>query len=296
MAAATKTPISYLQEICVKYEFTLPKYDLIENMREKTFEYSVTASNYSAKGVSSSKQHAKHMAAKQLLDTLRESEKFKDILREIPAVPQTEKNNNAVDPVSNLLEICAKQSWDVPSFALVGFTGPSNEPEFTIACALKGFRSEGCARTKKDAKKMSAKQMLEKIDHLLIVDESDAPVEVQTNLTIDEVLALYRKHHKWNRTSTTDLLSERHFYFEKFPDDKKQAAKQILHTDDTHREIVDAFCKVLNIDYRVSDVPKRPHYKAFELLVVGFDCIIVEKDSEIWNRIVDYFKAMMWAC
>lgn len=294
--AATKTPISYLQEICVKYEFTLPKYDLIENVQEKTFEYSVTASNYSAKGVSLSKQHAKHMAAKQLLDTLSESEKFKDILREIPSVPQTERDNNIVDPVSNLLEICAKQSWDVPSFTLVDFTGPSNEPKFTIACVLKGFRSEGCARTKKDAKKVSAKQMLEKIDHLLIIDESDAPIVEQKNLSIDEVLALYRKRHKWNRTKATDLLSERHFYFEKFPDDKKKAAKRILHMDDSHREIVDAFCQQLNIDYRVSDVPKRPHYKVFELLVDGFDCIIVEKDPEIWNNIVDYFKAMMWAC
>lgn len=291
--AAIKTPISYLQEVCVKHLYTLPKYDLNEHSQEKMFECLVTACNYSANGVSSSKQHAKHKAAKELLDQLRKLETFKDILNEIPAVPQLENNNNIVNPVSNLLEICAKHNWDVPTFTLIGFTGTSNEPIFTMACAFKTFRAEGCASTKKDAKKESAKQMLEQIDHLL--DDSQPPAE-EKHFTIDEILTMYRKHHKWNRTSTTDALCERHFYFEKFSIYKKRAARTILHMNDSHREIVHAFCKALNIQYQLCDVPKRPHFKSFELLVERFDCIFLGEEPEIWHNIVDYFKAMTWAC
>lgn len=281
----------------MKHLHALPKYDLSEHSQEKMFECYVTACNYSANGVSSSKQHAKHKAAKKLLDTLRESETFKDILSEIPAVPQLENHNSIVNPVSNLLEICAKRDWDVPTFTLISFAGPSNEPVFTIACAFEAFRAEGCASTKKDAKRESAKQMLQKIDHLLQPAETDSqPPEEEKHFTIDEILTMYRKHHKWNRTNPSDLLSERHFYFEKFPIDKKIAAKTVLHMNDSHREIVHAFCRELNIEYRFCDVPKRPQYKSFELLVEKFDCIIVGKEPEIWNNIVDYFKAMMWAC
>lgn len=295
-AAVVKTPISYLQEICVKYEFTLPKYDLIVNGHEKVFEYSVTASNYTANGASSSKQLAKHTAAKELLDKLKRLDRFKDILREIPSIPQPEKNNNIVDPVTNLLEICQKHNWDMPAFTLVSFTGPSNNPIFTIACTLKGFRTEGCARSKKDAKKVAAKQMFEQIEHLIEPESDSPPAEEHIpNLTIDELLALYRKHHKWNRTNATDLLGDRHYYFEKFDDDKKNAAKKILHMNDSPREIVHAFCKVLNMKYIVSNVPRSPN-KAFELLVEGFDCVIVDKEADIWDQVVDYFKIMMWAC
>lgn len=295
--AVAKTPISLLQEICTKYVFAVPKYQLIENGTGNQFEILVTAAHYSASGMDTVKQQAKHKAAQQMLGKLRELNEFKDILKEIPAVPQSEKNNNIniVDPVSNLMEICAKHGWDIPSFTLKGFTGPSNEPVFTIECAFKEFRTEGIARTKKDAKKVSAKLMVQQIDHLVNPPEDEAPLEEQKACTIDEILALYRKHHKWNRTPS-DKLSDRHFYFEKFPDDKKAAAKKILQTDDTPREIIDAFCKELNIKYKVSCVPKCPHYKAFELLVVDFDCIIINKEPEIWNNIVDYFKAMMWAC
>lgn len=293
--AVAKTPISLLQEICTKYVFAVPKYQLIENGPGSQFEILVTASNYSASGVDTVKQQAKHKAAQQLLGKLRELDELKDILKEIPALPQSEKNNNIVDPVSNLLEICAKHNWEMPSFNLKGFSGPSNDPVFTIECAFKEFRAEGCARTKKDAKKVSAKLMLEKIGHLVNPPEDDAPLEEQKVYTIDEILALFRKHHKWNRTPS-GKLSDRHFYFEKFPADKKAAAKRILQTNDTQREIIDAFCKELNIKYQVSSVPRRPQYTAFELLVVDFDCIIINKEPEIWSNIVDYFKAMMWAC
>lgn len=293
--AAVKTPISYLQEVCVKHLYTLPKYDLNEHSQEKLFECFVTACNYSANSVSSTKQHAKHMAAKELLDKLRKLESFKDILNEIPAVPQLDtNNNNNGNPVSNLLEICAKQNWDMPTFTLISFTGPSNEPVFTIACTFKAFHAEGCANTKKDAKKESAKRMLEKIDHLL--SAATQPPKEEKNFTIDEILAMYRKHHKWSRTNTTDLLSDRHFYFEKFPIDKKRAAKTILLMNDSHREIVHAFCRELSMKYQFCDVPKRPQYKSFELLVEDFDCIFLGKEPEIWNNIVDYFKAMMWTC
>lgn len=294
----TKTPISLLQEICVKYLFTVPKYELTINGEQNMFEYAVSASTYRANGVASSKQIAKQKAAKNLLDQWSKLDKFKAILNEIPVEPQLEKNNNCIDAVSNLLEICAKQNWDMPIFNYKGSTGPSNAPLFTTMCTFKGYCAEGCARTKKDAKKIAAKSMTDQIADLIVKSESDLSPspEEQKQYTIDEILSKFRKHQKWNQTRQTDILSHRHFYFEKFPADQKNEAKKILQMADSHREIVHAFCKVLNIEYQVCDVPKRPQYKSFELLVMNFDCIIVNKDPEIWTNIVDYFKVMMCAC
>lgn len=292
--AATKTPVSYLQEICMKYISAVPKYDLIECDHDKMFEYLVTASNFSANGVSSSKQNAKHMAAKNLLDQMKQLDRFKEILRNIPAVPGCEKNNNDVDSVSYLMAVCAKNRWDPPAFVVTGCAGLSNEPVFYMNCTFKSFQAEGRARTKRDAKKLAAKNMLEQIGDLLKGTESDEPMEVAPcHYTIDEVLTLYRKHHKWNRTSTESLVN-RHFFFEKFSAEKKQAVKDLLRSVESCRNIVHDICKALNIRYQVIEV--KPNFKVFELLAEGFDCVIVDQEPEIWNKVVDYFKIMMWAC
>lgn len=293
-----KTPVSYLQEICVKYVLTMPKYVQIAR-EDKMFEYSVGVSDdCSANGTSSSKQNAKHAAARNLLDILKNNQKYSDISWQIPDVPTSDTNNNSDDPVSGLMIACQKRVWDIPTFFQISSTGPSNSPTFVIACEMKGFHTEGKAGTKSLAKKAAAEQMLIQLEPLLsanIVDNaSDTENVPPKNYTVEEVSASYRKLHKWNRTSEKDSLADRHFFFEKYPTEKKAAAMRILKSNDTPREIVNKFCQELDIQYRYSPVKMRPNWRSFELLVEEFDCVIVKEESKIWKEIVDYLKVMLW--
>lgn len=65
---ALKTPISVLQELCVKY-CEKPIYNLICDIyaKEKLFTYDVQAFGQSAQGCGQSKKEAKHAASTKLI-------------------------------------------------------------------------------------------------------------------------------------------------------------------------------------------------------------------------------------
>lgn len=65
---ALKTPISILQELCVKY-YEMPIYKLIGDIygTEKLFTYVVRAFGQSAQGCGQSKKEAKHAASTKLI-------------------------------------------------------------------------------------------------------------------------------------------------------------------------------------------------------------------------------------
>ena len=70
---AAKTPVSLLQELCVRRGLT-PKYDLVQiegAVHEPTFKYRVTIGEFVATGCGQSKKKAKHSAAKSILDKLK---------------------------------------------------------------------------------------------------------------------------------------------------------------------------------------------------------------------------------
>ena len=73
-ADAAKTPVSLLQELCVRRGPTAPKYDLVQTegpLHDTTFKYRVTIGEMEATGCGQSKKKAKHSAAKSILDKLK---------------------------------------------------------------------------------------------------------------------------------------------------------------------------------------------------------------------------------
>ena len=70
---AAKTPVSLLQELCVRRGLT-PKYELVNSdgaMHKPPFKYRVTIGEFVATGCGQSKKKAKHSAAKSILDKLK---------------------------------------------------------------------------------------------------------------------------------------------------------------------------------------------------------------------------------
>lgn len=64
-----KTPVSVLQELCIKYKHGAPYYDEIDDGsgETKTFSYVVQAFGATAKGSGRTKREAKHTASANLL-------------------------------------------------------------------------------------------------------------------------------------------------------------------------------------------------------------------------------------
>lgn len=294
----TKTPISLLQEISVKYGFEIPKYDLIssENVKsEKKFEYTVKAFGLTAIGSAGSKQDAKHKAAHDLLEQLKVQDKFKDILLTLPAGPQAAPLPEFdVDPVSSLIEMCAKIGWSLPTFTLKKVTGASHSPEFTMICQVKNYFTEGTSTTKKNAKKNVAKEMQEVIRDSIFNNSNNSGVSLDEfcdELSLDQIFTKYRKLKKTKRKPSGSLV-DRHLYFEQFPDNIKNEAKNILRSENTNKEIVYLFCKAMDIKFELSNLPQKPRRKIFEL-IGEYDCVLVGNEPEIWDDIVAYFKVML---
>lgn len=77
MAQAGKTPVMVLQELMQKKGAAPPVYEIIPELTKQgthinEFYYRVTAHDYTAFGKGSSKQIAKHDAAKAMLNNLQE--------------------------------------------------------------------------------------------------------------------------------------------------------------------------------------------------------------------------------
>ena len=82
-ADAAKTPVSLLQELCVRRGPTAPKYDLVQTegpMHDTTFKYRVTIGELEAVGCGQSKKKAKQSAAKSMLEKLKDAEQLRSAL------------------------------------------------------------------------------------------------------------------------------------------------------------------------------------------------------------------------
>jgi hypothetical protein len=71
------------------------------------------------------------------------------------------------NPIGHLGEICAKNKYSPPDYVDKMSSGPAHSPEFVVECKviIKGneFVAEGKAKTKKDAKKSAAENVLRKM-------------------------------------------------------------------------------------------------------------------------------------
>ncbi|XP_046393355.1 RISC-loading complex subunit tarbp2-like isoform X2 [Ischnura elegans] len=182
--ATAKTPMSTLNEYMLRKGFT-PQYELITDSagHDTFFQYVVTAGNVRETGSGRSKKEAKHNAAVKALETLANSDKLvraqllvtsgvttkvaldKDDAASVAVSPYAEQVTE--NSVGALAELCAQQNLKEPEYQLVAESGPAHSKTFVILCQVLTLREQGKARTKKQAKQISAKLMIDKIrEHL----------------------------------------------------------------------------------------------------------------------------------
>ena len=95
------------------------------------------------------------------------------------------QSDSRKNPKGQLLELCQKQKWPMPEFAIIG-KGPSHKMIFsgTATMTLNGVEYRGevsHAATKKDAEAVAAGILLDKVSGLVSAQPSAPPVSAASN-------------------------------------------------------------------------------------------------------------------
>ncbi|XP_045592643.1 protein Loquacious isoform X2 [Procambarus clarkii] len=191
-ALPSKTPVSLLQELCMRRGIS-PKYDLLQiegAVHEPTFVYRVTVGEFAANGSGQSKKKAKHAAAKAVLDIIIQGGAAGaggPTAGGSPGAPP-ELSTQIVspyddgipgNPVGSLQELCMARRWPPPTYDLTSEEGFPHERTFSIACTIGNTKEIGTGKSKKLAKRQAAYKMTQRL--------KDQPVEqTQVNVLADD--------------------------------------------------------------------------------------------------------------
>lgn len=169
MNSLSKTPVSFLQELCKK-KGIIPTYtDLHNNAPSHTpiFVCEVICKEFITQGQGRSKKEAKHAAAEKMIEKLKNCSEFnfdKDTNRflitddiTVPSPYEHKLMENAVGP---LTDYCIEYRLPQPVYKFIREEGPAHDRRFTKQCFVKSFAAEATERTKKQAKQVVAFQMI----------------------------------------------------------------------------------------------------------------------------------------
>lgn len=149
--------------------------------------------------------------------------------------------------------------------------GEEHCPIFTAVCQLSSIKCSGSSSTKKIAKQIAARAVLDVVQNdmkngnrsQLTVIESDPP---------KKLFRIFRELRKTTAIESTPLnLLDRHNFFLQLPEEDCNHARKVLLDETgiygkTSKVKVDFACAALKIRYEIKDVGRsRSNYKNFSL-------------------------------
>ena len=211
--SGAKTPISLLQEACLKRKLT-PVYELISTegqVHEPVFTYCCMVEGIKGQGSGKSKKTAKHLAALGILQEVARRGKGSDwgipgssvadsINYLLSLMPEKAHKTGAADeeeapdnPVGKLQEKCSQLKLPVPEYELEEELGQPHEKSFKVVVRLGKLKARSQAKTKKAAKRVAAELMLSQISDVSSnqgFDEDDL-VEVSEDEGVWEIFRVF---------------------------------------------------------------------------------------------------------
>lgn len=174
-------PITFLQEICSRNGFTYERQLLSTegSVHEPTFKIAVTVDNITVTASGQSKKKAKHAAAREAIERLRQRKdlnfegiNFDHLTDSSSKINLTSRNG--ANPVGKLQEFCMKMRVNPPDYDTWDEKGLAHERVFKISCKISSLNliTFGQGRSKKLAKRRAAEIMLEKLIELDIYEKS----------------------------------------------------------------------------------------------------------------------------
>lgn len=190
---------------------------------------------------------------------------------------------------------------------MVSATGEAHRKEFTYVCKLGDHQHYGIGSSKKEAKQRAAQKMFQLIQEKLNAQDTGSETTSLSSFentpcaipfeeipTVDEVLVEYRRLKKHYVSPSKMGLRYRKNYFMKLPKEKRMKAEQLLIRNHSGfvstRDIVDEIMRTLELDYKIES---RSGLKVFTLKDSAYDCVIMAKANDLFDRIIDYLKTML---
>lgn len=295
-----KTPITILQEICMKRHSAMPYYDLVADGTEeplKIFAFTVDVFGQTARGQGKSKKDAKHEAAINILNILKKMNEFKADLQDVPGQvnQQRPQATEGGDAIGQLLDICVQKDWPHATFELRKACGTAHAPFFEFECRIASLVRVGGASTKKGAKQIAAQEVLNVVMRMY-TDDNCKQIATLTDVPASKHVQTYREYKKSDiKTHLGIPLRHRHKFFQNLDaEDKAKISEIFQEIHESAKERVHLLCSAMKWEYKVSQVPEHPLGKVmfFELLGVNFDMAISGLESELYAEVLQYISSM----
>lgn len=308
---SSKTPVTQLQELCMKRKHGPPIYNLTTDGSTDTkppggvagngsgiFVYSVEAFGQLAAGQGKNKREAKHEAAINILNQLRKLPEFADVLSGFSVsqlnIPRSSLGDDGADAVGTLLDICVQNQYPIASFVVQQAYGTAHAPEFRVECRVASIVRVGTYSTKKRAKQIAAQAML---DVLLSMPQQQHQQQIAT---LDEEMPerhmkTYRELRKSETKYSGVKLSDRHKFFQRLEPGDVENWRNIFHNiNETAREKVYMLCRSMGWKIALTAVDGHPdgRMKLFELHGCDYDVVLVGVESELFDEALEYFRDM----
>lgn len=176
-------------------------------------------------------------------------------------------------------------------------SGQPHRPEFTCHCQLSHLQSTGKGLTKKSAKQNAAQEMLLLVK-TVSEDKSQKQIKVLESEPVEETFRTFRELKKSGIKPKMVRIRDRHNFFLRLPNEDRKAAHQILKSNSaaigTNKDVVDLVCKALKLQYEIKPVPGHTENNKIFVLLGDFDCVIADKEPILYDRIIKYFRTMMY--
>lgn len=267
-----KSPASELYELSVKHGFPTPKYELVGSKtgtHQNEFHMKVIVGSVSGTGTGSSKQIAKQHAAGDALVVFANQGLY-------------DSSNNSDDDfgvnetgnfIGQLIKTSTQLKLPSPDFNEVPVAGSSRCSKFAYECKIGSLTTQATARIKQQAKQLSAKFMLEKIEktNADVVKQCGTADVPNCSKNKSEAMRRYKKYMKQSTSSEEPLnwaasvenfttsvkrkMEEKHLSFGDFEEEFKLK----------NRDGIDLLCNKLGIEYTLKLFQKNPPISCIEL-------------------------------
>ncbi len=299
-AKPTKTPVSLLQEFCVKKKHSAPIYTLIEDgtnlpTPDKIFAYEVIAFDYQAEGRGRNKNNAKHEAANNLIQMLLNDERYRhDLSEHQPEVPRDACPE--IDAVSVLMDICVHQNLPIAQFRIQQASGQAHAPEFVVECQVASIVRVGVFSSKKGAKQLAAKKVLAVLQD---VSKNEELLQIAKNRTEEPPEKLFKRYFELKREENTVKsgvkLGDRYLHFVNLDDEMKDKIKSVLDdVDETEKEKFHLLCNAMDCKYDVNLVANHQKRNVYCVeIFCDYDLCFANTEPEVYTEVLDYMRVAL---
>ncbi|KAH8385370.1 uncharacterized protein LOC110176875 [Drosophila serrata] len=314
-----KSAVSALQEFSAKSKTCPPTYDFIDG-EDGGYVCKVSMMDIESYGNGRSKRDAKHLAAANILRKICKLPSVGSMLSDLET-KETDGISELADEMTNLnrdmlkelRDYCVRHEMPLPIIEIVQQSGTPNAPEFVACCSVASIVRYGKSDKKKDARQRAAIEMLAVIssdfdavrpDQMQVVTTKAAEPVLDVNDVLEDVETERRKKFNTYREltdagsvdNTGMRLCDRHNYFKNFYPALKEAAFEVINSDEymSTKDQALSLLSALKITPSIGIIESTSIEPLMKVeLNCEFDCLILGFESEIYGQIINYFKDML---